>query len=183
MSVKQLSIVPLDFFENKILSHIRSRLESELNIHTSTLAWESITEAKKSEFKSGLRYRSTELINYISENLPEEIRKILFITTDDLYSPVFARYFGEAQLNGRVGIVSTFFLKANLNGDPAARVIFLSRFEKEMIHEAGHLFGLKHCQDPYCVMKLSGKPADIDIKSPVFCAACTEVLINSTLDD
>jgi len=183
MSVKKLSIVSLDFFDNKVINHLRSSLESELNIRTSLLKWESITDTYRSEFKVGLKYSSTELINYFSENLSDEIEKMLFITTDDLYSPVFARYFGEAQLNGRVGIVSSFFLNDDLGDKPPSRVIFLSRFEKVMIHEAGHLFGLKHCGDINCVMKLSGKTSDIDVKSPGFCASCTEVLINSTLID
>ena len=183
MSVKKLSIVPLDFFDNIILDHLRSKLESELSIQTSLLAWESITDTYRSEFKVGLKYYSTELLNFFSEKLLNDIEKILFITSDDLYSPVFARYFGEAQLNGRVGIVSSFFLKDNLGDGSSSRVIFLSRFEKVMIHEAGHLFGLKHCGDINCVMKLSGKAVDIDVKSPCFCASCTEVLINSTLID
>ncbi len=183
MSVKKLYIVPLDFFDNNLLIQLRLKLESELNIKTELLGWESITNTYRSQFKIGMKYYSTELINFFSENLQDDIEKILFITSDDLYSPVFSKYFGEAQLNGRVGIVSTFFLKENMENEYSSKVIFLSRFEKVMIHEAGHLFGLKHCGDINCVMKLSGKPADIDVKSPSFCASCTEVLINTTLID
>ena len=183
MSVKKLSIVPIDVFDNLLVDHLRSKLESALSIQTSLLTWESITDTYRSQFKVGLKYYSTELLNFFSEKLPDDIEKILFITSDDLYSPVFARYFGEAQLSGRIGIVSSFFLKDALNDESSARVVFLSRFEKVMIHEVGHLFGLKHCGDINCVMKLSGKPDDIDIKSPGFCAACTEVLINATLID
>jgi len=183
MRFKKLHLVLLDFFDHKVLYPVRAVLESELNIQTALLKWETLTGSSPSEFRNGSRYRSTEMINFFSENLHDGIEKILFLTTDDLYSPVFASYFGEAQFNGRVGIVSTYLLRENLDNDLSSDMIFLSRFEKVAVHEGGHLFGLKHCKDINCVMKLSGRTGDLDMKSPGFCVVCTEVLINSTLAD
>lgn len=181
--MKKLHLVILNSFDHKVLYPVRAGLEAELNVQTFLLKWEAVTGSYPSEFMNGLQYRSTEMINYFSENLPSEIEKLLFLTTDNLYSPVFASYFGEAQFNGRVGIVSTYLLQEDLGNDYSSNVILLSRFGKVAIHESGHLFGLKHCEDINCVMKLSGRTVDLDMKSPGFCASCTEVLINSTLSD
>lgn len=180
MNSEKLSIVPLEIVDEKIIQDLLSKLEDVFEITTDQVAWNSISRLEKSKFKSGLKYRSTELINYFSKNIPERINRILFITFADLYSPVFARYYGEAQLNGKVGIVSGFYLNKNLGEGSKDSVIFMSRLKKEAVHEVGHLFGLTHCTDPNCVMNLSGKPGDIDVKSSSLCKNCSEVLRNTT---
>ncbi len=180
MSVEKLSIVPLEIIDERIIQDLLLKLEEIFEITSDQISWDSISQIEKSEFKSGMKYRSTELINYFSDNTHEEKNGILFITVSDLYSPVFAKYYGEAQLNGRVGIISGFYLNENLTSGSQDSLIFLSRLKKEAVHEVGHMFGLTHCMDPNCVMNLSGKPSDIDIKSSSFCNSCTEVLRNST---
>lgn len=180
MSLEKLSIVPLEIIDERLIHQLLLKLKEIFKINTDQISWDSFSQKEKSDFKSGLKYRSTELINYFSDNTPEEINGILFITISDLYSPVFARYYGEAQLNGNVGIISTFHLNENLSEESRDSVVFLSRLQKEAIHEVGHLFGLIHCMDPNCVMNLSGKSCDIDIKSSSFCTSCSEVLRNST---
>jgi len=180
MSLEKLSIVPLDTIDRKLIDYLLAKLAELFKIRTFQFGWDAISEIDRFEFRFKLKYRSTELINFFSKNLPEDSGKILFLTSEDLYSPVFSRYFGEAELNGRVGIISAFHLKENLSDLPNDTVIFYSRVEKEALHETGHLFGLIHCSDPNCVMKLSGKISDIDTKSPVLCSNCMDVLKNST---
>ena len=180
MSLEKLSIVPLEIIDDKIVQNLHLKLEEVFKISVDQIEWNSISQLEKSYFKSGLKYRSTELINYFSKYIQGEINGILFITISDLYSPVFARYYGEAQLNGKVGIISAFHLNENLSEESHNSVVFLSRLQKEAIHEVGHLFGVTHCMDPNCVMNLSGKSCDIDIKSSSFCKNCSEVLRNST---
>lgn len=180
MNSEKLSIIPLEIIDEKIIQNLLLKLEEVFKINSEQISWDSISQLEKSEFKSGLKYRSTELVNYFSEKLPPEINRILFITISDLYSPVFARYYGEAQLNGKVGIISGYYLNDYLSEDSQDSLIFLSRLKKEAVHEVGHLFGLIHCTDSNCVMNLSGKPSDIDIKSSSFCKICSGVLKNST---
>ena len=180
MSLKKLSIVPLEIIDERIIHQLILKLEEIFKITADQISWDAISKHEKSDFKSRLKYRSTELVNYFSQNIPEEINGILFITISDLYSPVFARYYGEAQLNGNVGIISTFYLNENLSEESQDSVIFLSRLKKAAVHEVGHLLGLTHCMDSNCVMNLSGKPSDIDIKSSSLCKKCSEVLRNTT---
>ena len=48
----------------------------------------------------------------------------------------------------------------------------LQRLEKEVVHELGHTFGLRHCVDYRCVMYSSPAVEDIDVKNATFCASC-----------
>jgi archaemetzincin len=61
----------------------------------------------------------------------------------------------------------------------------LAQFElrvlKEAIHELGHTFGLKHCEN-LCVMRASNSLDDTDKKPSYFCEACLKKL-NSFLED
>ncbi len=57
--------------------------------------------------------------------------------------------------------------------------IFSIRLAKEIVHESGHLLGLEHCINPYCVMSFSNSILDVDRKSWQFCEKCRTLLIRS----
>jgi archaemetzincin len=46
----------------------------------------------------------------------------------------------------RVAVVSVYRLRSR-DGK-----LYMSRVRKEVVHEVGHLLGLKHCRDTGCVM-------------------------------
>jgi archaemetzincin len=94
------------------------------------------------------------------------------VTTRDLFIPVLTFVFGQAQLGGRLGVVSLARLKQEFYGLPENRDVFLQRAAKEALHEAGHLFGLVHCADHECAMALSTGVRQIDLKQASFCSPC-----------
>ncbi len=51
------------------------------------------------------------------------------------------------------------------------------RLRKLILHETGHLLGLKHCPDQKCVMKFSNSLQELDMKGDKFCPNCTQKLI------
>jgi archaemetzincin len=97
---------------------------------------------------------------------------ILAVTNVDLSIPVLTFVFGEGRLGGRSAVVSTFRLREEFYGRPADRVVFLSRLEKEAIHEVGHMLGLTHCLDRNCAMYASTSLIHTDVKSPRLCPNC-----------
>lgn len=119
------------------------------------------------------------LLKRLLEICPPDALKILGVTHFDLFSPIFAYLFGEAQFRGRGAVISTY----RLGGNPAATATatdcppLIHRLEKEAIHELGHTFGLRHCVDPDCVMHYSVGVQCADRKFAFFCPACRDVML------
>jgi archaemetzincin len=118
------------------------------------------------------QYNSTMFLSLLLNGFDESDGRIVGVTDYDLFVPVLTFVFGEAQLNGRVAVVSSFRLRPEYYGLRADRVLLESRTEKEAIHEVGHTFGLLHCIDPACVMHSSTYAEDIDLKGRSPCQRC-----------
>jgi archaemetzincin len=102
---------------------------------------------------------------------PEGVR-LLGITGLDLYVPVLTFVFGEAQLEGDCALVSLHRLREEFYGLPASNDLLHERLVKEAVHELGHTFGLRHCEDWECVMASTHAVERLDIKSVAFCSDC-----------
>jgi len=118
------------------------------------------------------QYASSAALDLLVRETPPDAAKLLAVTTRDLFIPVLTFVFGQAQLNGRVGIVSLARLRQEFYTLPPDGAVFLDRAVKEALHESGHLFGLIHCADRGCAMSLSTGVRQIDIKQPAFCGPC-----------
>ena len=101
--------------------------------------------------------------------------KVLGITRVDLFIPILTYVYGEAQLGGRAGIISTHRLSGN---PPAlgAEEQLQFRAAKEAIHELGHTFKLRHCQDKTCIMHYCRSIEDVDRKTEKLCRYCSILL-------
>jgi archaemetzincin len=119
------------------------------------------------------QYASITVLESLSRAFPADAAKLLAVTSRDLFIPVLTFVFGQAQLNGRVGVVSLARLRQEFYGLPPDPVVFLERAVKEALHETGHLFGLVHCNDTACAMSLSTGVRQIDRKQAAFCKPCT----------
>jgi len=90
--------------------------------------------------------------------------------------PMLTFVFGQAQLGGRVAIVSLARLRQEFYGLPADPILVRERAVKEALHEMGHAFGLVHCVDPLCAMSLSTQVEQVDAKLPDVCPSCRTLL-------
>jgi archaemetzincin len=97
--------------------------------------------------------------------------KLLAVIDVDIFSPGFNFVFGQAILDGCCGVISLTRLREGID-EPGGEARFYSRVEKEAVHELGHIFGLRHCSTPKCVMYFSSNLADTDRKSADFCEEC-----------
>ena len=117
------------------------------------------------------QYHSTLILEKLAAVAPEDAIKVLAVTTADLFIPILTHVYGEAQLGGKTCIVSTFRLKEGLS-PLSVQETYKVRVVKEAIHELGHTFKLRHCQDPACIMHYCRSVRDVDRKSDQLCRYC-----------
>jgi len=123
------------------------------------------------------QYHSTNLLGRLLDlAAPSDEVKILGITDVDLYIPILTFVFGEAQLKGRVALVSVYRLRQEFYGLQEDPELFYGRIEKESVHELGHTFGLVHCRTSDCVMRFSNSVDDVDLKGVDFCPECRHAI-------
>lgn len=118
------------------------------------------------------QYDGNKLLMEVETHFASDNEKIIALFNVDLFIPILTFIYGQAFLNGRCGIVSEYRLRNEKYGLTADDKVFTERLIKEIIHELGHTFGLKHCLNPVCVMRSSTYVEDIDQKSRSFCSVC-----------
>jgi archaemetzincin len=122
------------------------------------------------------QYDGNALLKFVELEYTPENAKTLALFNVDLFIPILTFIFGQAYLNGSCGIASVFRLANEMYGLKPDEKTFVRRIRKEVIHELGHTFGLRHCADPWCVMRSSTYVEDIDQKNWSFCIKCAELL-------
>ncbi|MGB9663489.1 MAG: archaemetzincin family Zn-dependent metalloprotease [Ignavibacteria bacterium] len=167
----QAALLFINFNASSLYDKILANLKRHFNLNPKVI----IPDIDLTKFYSEERdqYYSTKLLEYVLSNF-YDFKKILMITDFDLYVPVLTFVFGEAQLNGKAAIVSAHRLYPEFYGLPSNEELFLSRLIKEINHELGHTYGLRHCLNFECVMHSSSNVDEIDIKSENFCLKCFE---------
>jgi archaemetzincin len=122
------------------------------------------------------QYDGNKLLMEVETRFASDNEKIIALFNVDLFIPILTFIYGQAFLNGRCGIVSGYRLRNEKYGLTADDKVFSERLIKEIIHELGHTFGLKHCLNPVCVMRSSTYVEDIDQKGGAFCSACKSII-------
>jgi archaemetzincin len=122
------------------------------------------------------QYNGTILLKKIGAEFTAENEKTVALFNVDLFIPILTYIFGQAYLNGNSGIVSIYRLSNERYGLKPDDKLLADRFTKEIIHELGHMFGLVHCSDPFCVMRSSTYVEEIDMKSRYLCLRCNDEL-------
>jgi archaemetzincin len=92
----------------------------------------------------------------------------------DIGSPLFTFFFGRARLRGQAGLVSLARLRPEFYGMPPDPALTAQRLEREVLHELGHLGGLRHCDAYDCLMYFASNVHAIDNRGSSYCPACAE---------
>ncbi len=135
-----------------------------------------VPDTDKAYDHSRRQYQSTAFLAGLLSGEAENDKTRILVVDVDLYIPVLTFVFGEAQFEGSAAVVSTHRLSNQFYGLANDTNRLLSRLEKEVIHELGHVFGLYHCHQFECVMRSSTYVEEIDLKKKEFCASCTAFL-------
>ena len=121
------------------------------------------------------QYHSTAILEKLASTSPSQAIKVVAITNVDLFIPILTHVYGEAQLAGKACIVSTFRLQEGLSITNIEKE-FENRIIKEVLHELGHTFNLRHCNDNTCIMHYCRSIKDVDRKSDQLCRYCKILL-------
>ena len=170
----ELYILPLRFSDSDLLGDLSWALSEVFKLPVSI--YQETFSLKEGHDPVRNQFNSTWILSQLLKQTIEESGKILGVTSVDLYVPVLTFVFGEAQLEGKAAVVSSYRLRDELYGLPRNPTRLKERLEKEAIHELGHTFGLIHCRDPNCVMHACTYAEEIDYKSKNFCSTCSALL-------
>jgi archaemetzincin len=105
-----------------------------------------------------------------------DVDRVIGVTEHDLFIPMLTFVFGQAQLRGRLALVSLARLRQEYYGAAPDPEMLRLRMLKEVGHELGHSIGLIHCADRECLMSLATSIQDVDRKALDFCRACRDFL-------
>jgi len=125
------------------------------------------------------QWSSMAFLEALLARVPPGAARLLGVTERDLFVPVLSFVYGQAQLGGKVAVVSLARLRPEFHGLPGAAPVLARRAAAEAVHEVGHTFGLVHCPDRRCPMSLSIDLPDLDGKTATPCAACKVLLEGS----
>ncbi len=166
-------LVPANFIEISLLEFIGERLPEAypVNVRIDERGIRVPPHVYDKE-RDGM-IKSEKLITYLRAvdrwRLDE---KVIIIVDDDGYATNTNFIFGQAEVNGKFGVVYLARLRPYEQDDELLYV----RALKEVSHELGHLFGLDHCFNPKCVMSFSETIEEVDRKDWRPCNSCLEKL-------
>lgn len=123
------------------------------------------------------QYESVEIMRMLAQATPRDAGRVLGVTDVDIAIPMLSFLFGQAQVDGRIAIVSLCRLHQEFYGLPADDRVLRERAVKEVLHELGHTFGLVHCNDSRCVMSLATHIGLVDSKQEKYCERCGMQLV------
>lgn len=153
----ELSIVPVGHINRDLIEPLKEYLESigfSVTISDRLPIPEKAYDEKRNQY---IVHPFIELVNKLKGHH-------LLVTDVDLYTPGYNFVFGVCL--GSNALISIARLKGYL---------LTERMIKEAVHELGHVFSLRHCSNPSCVMHFSYTLQDTDYKSKEFCRKCQKL--------
>ncbi|MCD4682983.1 MAG: archaemetzincin family Zn-dependent metalloprotease [Bacteroidales bacterium] len=174
--MKKQSILLISFghFENDFLAKIADHIASEFLLPVQFE--ENPLEVNEFYDPTRRQYDGNKILKKLNSLSLQGDTKTLGLFEVDLFIPVLTYIFGQAIFKGNTGIASLYRLKNEQYGMKPDEKLLFDRFEKVIIHELGHTFGLVHCYSPVCVMRSSTYVEDIDQKNKKLCMKCrTEI--------
>ena len=169
-----LRVAPMERLEESLLAAIRESLRQGYGVEVEQaaglgepgFAW----DGERGQYNAPLILHY--LLDLAADGPGAGPARLLAVTSKDIYIPMLSFVYGQAQLGGRVAVVSVARLRPEYYGLPPDEELLQVRARKEALHEVGHLLGLVHCPDASCAMALSTGIRQLDRKQPSLCAGC-----------
>lgn len=173
---EKICIVQMGSIEKRIMLYAKVVLEDVFNAKVDIFILSH--ELDYAYHKRRKQYYSTKILKKLEELELVEYGRILGIVDVDLYVPELTFVFGEADLKNKVSIISLTRLRQQFYNLPTDLALFNQRVITESVHELGHTYGLRHCDNDNCVMYFSRTLGDTDKKKSDFCNVCEMQLKN-----
>jgi len=169
-----MEIVTVGSLHPTIIEYLTHLISKRFNVMIQRRA--SVPINAFEEDKSRGQYLSRDILEVLAHMRNTNNDALLGVAAVDLYAPSFNFVFGQADPVSMVAVYSVNRLRPSFYGlRDDVRVLHL-RAGKEAVHELGHLFRLRHCVNPRCVMFFSSSLADTDLKEDEFCDRCRKRL-------
>ena len=169
----KVGILPVGKMDSDVLNRIAENLRMVFTEAEVAASSEVLQVPQEAFNKMRQQYRSDTILNTIrclAEN--DHFFRMLGVTDVDLFIPRLNFVFGQAECPGKAALISLFRLRPEFYGRPSNVQVTIDRGTKEAAHEIGHTLGLKHCENPFCVMYFSSSIFETDRKQSLFCNKC-----------
>jgi len=180
---KKIYLQKIGEIDSKILKDLKKGLRKKFEkFDLSVIVPEKSLPLLESEYNvSRKQYDGSKIINRLLDySMTNQYFRTLGVLDKDIYSNGLNFVFGiatppnnEITRNFGVSIISTIRLREEFYDHVHNDELFSIRTLKEAVHELGHTFGLKHCNN-YCIMRFSNYLGHTDEKPVDFCDACSE---------
>jgi archaemetzincin len=172
--VSAVHVLPLGTLEDDIVLTIDHGIRKTFGLD---VQWLSAEETPAYAFDTARQQYSSELIlRNLMTRCPEGALRFFAVTDVDLFIPMLTFVYGQAQLSGKVSVVSTARMHQEFYTLAKNRPLTLSRIRKESLHELGHTFGLTHCPLPTCLMSIATTVDQLDAKGEELCRGCVRTV-------
>ncbi len=168
-------VIPIELRSNELVKDVKSLLMEVFEAKVIVQPQIPIP----SEFKNMYRrqYDGLKLLQWLSSLRSIRTSVLVGVADVDAYVSGLNFIFGIADPKNRVALVFLERLKDVENSSGVSR--YALRIKKEVLHEVGHVLGLKHCSYRRCVMTFSNSLYDTDLKELKYCNSCYNLLIKS----
>ena len=165
-----LAVAPVGPAPAAVLTAVEEALGAAFRLQVRRLP--ALDEPARAFAPERAQWSSTAFLEVLLALVPRGATRLLGVTERDLFVPVLSFVYGQAQLGGKVAVVSLARLRPEFHGLPRSPEALARRAAAEAVHEVGHTFGLVHCPDRRCPMSLSVDIPDLDGKGTTPCPAC-----------
>lgn len=167
-------LVELGRFDDRSARVVAANLQAVMGIRVDLLKPHRAPREAFLEHRG--QYDAGRVIRHLSLTASPRCRRLLALTMVDLCSPILTYVYGEAELGGRVAVVSGFRLRRDGDGTEVPAGRYYERLIKVALHEVGHTFSLYHCDAPRCLMQFSPGMTELDALEVRFCDRCAFML-------
>ena len=173
-----LQLLRVGPFEPALARELARQLEAEFQVSCEVLS--PIADPEFAFHPERQQYHSSEILGWMEGQITAATWRLLAVTAADLYIPILTFVFGEARLDGKQALVSIHRLRQEFYGLPADADLLRGRLLREAVHELGHTFALRHCEDWECAMSSSSSVEAIDLKGESLCPTCRAKVLGAS---